>query len=37
VWARRESADACAEELRERFPDSDVLHLSISPTGAAQL
>ena len=37
VWARPESADACAEELTERFPDTDVLHLSISPTGAAQL
>jgi homoserine kinase len=37
VWARPESADACAEELKERFPDTDVLHLSISPTGAAQL
>jgi homoserine kinase len=37
VWARPESADACAEELKERFPGSDVLHLSISPTGAAQL
>jgi homoserine kinase len=37
VWARLESADACAEELTERFPDADVLHLSISPTGAAQL
>ena len=37
VWARPESADACAEELTERFPDADVLHLSISPTGAAQL
>jgi homoserine kinase len=37
VWARPESTDACAEELKERFPATDVLHLSISPTGAAQL
>lgn len=37
VWARPESADACAEELKERFPATDVLHLSISPTGAGQL
>jgi homoserine kinase len=37
VWARHESAAACAAELAERFPDTDVLHLSISPTGAGQL
>jgi homoserine kinase len=37
VWARPESAAACAAELTERFPDSDVLHLSISPTGAGPL
>jgi homoserine kinase len=37
VWARRESATACAAELTERFPETDVLHLSISPTGAGQL
>ena len=37
VWVRPESTDACAEELKERFPATDVLHLSISPTGAAQL
>ena len=37
VWARPESATACATELTERFPDSDVLHLSISPTGAGPL
>ena len=37
VWARPEGARACAAELTERFPDSDVLHLSISPTGAGQL
>jgi homoserine kinase len=37
VWARPESADTCAEELKKRFPATDVLHLSISPTGAAQL
>jgi homoserine kinase len=37
VWARPESAFACAAEVTERFPDTDVLHLSISPTGAGQL
>jgi homoserine kinase len=37
VWARRESAAACAAELAERFPETDVLQLSISPTGAGQL
>lgn len=37
VWARPGSATACAADLAERFPDTDVLHLSISPTGAGQL
>jgi hypothetical protein len=37
VWARPESATASAAELTERFPDTDVLHLSISPIGAGQL
>jgi homoserine kinase len=37
VWARPESADACAADLTERFPDADVLQLSISPTGASRL
>ena len=37
VWAARESAARCAAELAERFPDADVLQLSISPTGAGQL
>jgi homoserine kinase len=37
VWARRESADTCVGELTERFPDADVLQLSISPTGASRL
>jgi homoserine kinase len=37
VWARPESVTACAAELAERFPDSDVLPLSISPTGAGRL
>ena len=37
VWARADSADACAAELTERFPDADVLQLSISPTGASRL
>jgi homoserine kinase len=37
VWARPEAAVACTAELTERFPDTDILHLSISPTGAGQL
>lgn len=37
VWARREAAPACSAELTERFPDTEVLQLSISPTGAGQL
>ena len=34
VWARRDSADACARELGERFRDVSVLTLSVSPRGA---
>jgi homoserine kinase len=37
IWARREAAAACAAELTERFPETNVLHLSISPIGAGQL
>ena len=37
VWAQPESATACATELTGRFPDADVLHLAISPTGAGLL
>jgi homoserine kinase len=37
VWARRDAAAVCAAELTERFPETDVLHLTISPTGAGQL
>ena len=37
VWARRDAASACSAELAERFPDADVLQLSISPTGACRL
>jgi homoserine kinase len=37
VWARRDRVAAVAAELTERFPDADVLPLSISPTGAGQL
>lgn len=37
VWARPELATACAAELAARFPDTDALHLSISPTGASRL
>ena len=34
VWAARASADACAAELGERFPDVSVLTLPVSPRGA---
>jgi homoserine kinase len=37
VWALPEAAQRCAEELLARFPDTDVLALAISPTGAAPL
>ncbi|MDX6409463.1 MAG: homoserine kinase, partial [Gaiellaceae bacterium] len=37
VWARPEAAASCSAELAERFSDTDVLHLSISPTGASRL
>jgi homoserine kinase len=34
VWARVEVAAACAEELTSRYPDVDVLTLSVSARGA---
>ena len=34
VWARNGQTDSCAAELRRRFPDEQILPLSISPTGA---
>jgi homoserine kinase len=34
VWTRPNDALPCAAELADRFPDADVLRLSISPTGA---
>jgi homoserine kinase len=34
VWSPRDSADACARELAERFPDVSVLTLSVSHQGA---
>lgn len=37
VWARPQAAAACVAELTERFSDADVLHLSISSTGASRL
>jgi homoserine kinase len=37
VWARPNARDACAAELRERFPDTDVLPLAITPSGAGPL
>ncbi len=37
VWARAESARACAQELEARFPDVSILTLSVSPEGAHAL
>lgn len=37
VWARREDRDRCAADLRDRFPDTDVLPLAITPLGAGPL
>jgi homoserine kinase len=37
VWAPRDSADACATELGDRFPDVSVQTLSVSPRGAHAL
>ena len=37
VWARPGTAQACAAELAERFPDADVLPSPISPSGAGPL
>jgi homoserine kinase len=37
VWARRDERDRCAAELRERFADTDVLPLDITPLGAGPL
>ena len=37
VWARAESAGACRGRADRAFPRADVLHLSISPTGAGRL
>ncbi|HEX5937446.1 MAG TPA: homoserine kinase [Actinomycetota bacterium] len=34
VWARADTVDACAAELRDRYPDVDVLPLHVSPKGA---
>ena len=37
VWAQREERDRCTAELRERFPDTDVMPLAITPLGAGPL
>jgi homoserine kinase len=34
VWARAESASACAGELARRYPDVQVSALGVSPRGA---
>ena len=37
VWARRQRAGEVASELAARFPEHDVLHLSIAKSGAGPL
>ena len=37
VWARPDSAQACADELTSRFPDLHVMPLSVTPEGAHTL
>jgi homoserine kinase len=34
VWARNGQAESCVDELQYRFPDDQVIPLTISPTGA---
>lgn len=34
VWARNGQVDSCAAELRQRFPDEQILPLAVTPTGA---
>jgi homoserine kinase len=34
VWARHDRADACAEDLARRHPETSVLVLAVSPEGA---
>ena len=34
VWTREAEVDACVQELRSRFADTDVTALSVSPVGA---
>jgi homoserine kinase len=35
VWARREAAAACEDELREAYPGLTVLRLAVTPRGAS--
>jgi homoserine kinase len=37
VWARAAAAAACAQELSARYPDVEVITLSVSPQGAHTL
>ena len=37
VWARREEAEGCAAELRERFPETDVMPFGVAAEGAGQV
>jgi homoserine kinase len=34
VWTREDAAASCATDLRERFPEEDVMRLKVSPFGA---
>jgi homoserine kinase len=35
VWVREDGVEACAAELRERYPDADVLPLRVAAEGAS--
>jgi homoserine kinase len=37
VWAREADADLAVEELEQRFPDAQILRLSVVPVGAGPL
>jgi homoserine kinase len=35
VWARKEAAGACEDELRRAYPDETILRLAVTPRGAS--
>lgn len=37
VWARRDDAKACEAELRQRFPEADVMPLRVAAQGAGRV